>query len=140
MYWKSKMFKLDSRLHNDTFFVCDLTLCRVLLMNDRQFPWLILVPMRNDIAEIIDLSEHEQQTLLKESAKVSKVMQQVFAPYKLNVGALGNVVRQLHVHHVARFETDVAWPKPVWGNQAAIAYEDTKASEILSTLKQALCE
>ena len=115
------MFKLDSRLHNDTFFVCDLTLCRVLLMNDRQFPWLILVPMRNDIAEIIDLSEHEQQTLLKESAKVSKVMQQVFAPYKLNVGALGNVVRQLHVHHVARFETDVAWPKPVWGNQAAIA-------------------
>ena len=134
------MFELDSRLHNDTYFVCDLTLCRVLLMNDKQFPWLILVPMRNNIAEIIDLPEQEQQTLLAESAKVSKVLQQVFTPYKLNVGALGNVVRQLHVHHVARFETDVAWPKPVWGNQAAIAYEDTKASEILSTLKQALCE
>lgn len=134
------MFELDSRLHNDTFFVCDLTLCRVLLMNDKQFPWLILVPMRNNIAEIIDLPEQEQQTLLAESAKVSTVLQQVFTPYKLNVGALGNVVRQLHVHHVARFENDVAWPKPVWGNQAPVAYDDAEASTILSTLKQALSE
>ena len=134
------MFELDSRLHNDTFFVCDLTLCRVLLMNDKQFPWLILVPMRDNIAEIIDLSEHEQQLLLKESATVSKVMLQLFSPYKLNVGALGNVVRQLHVHHVARFETDVAWPKPVWGNQPPIAYADAQASEILAALKQALSE
>ena len=134
------MFELDSRLHNDTYFVCDLTLCRVLLMNDKQFPWLILVPMRNNIAEIIDLPEQEQQTLLAESAKVSKVLQQVFSPYKLNVGALGNVVRQLHVHHVARFENDVAWPKPVWGNQAPVAFDDAEASAILSTLKQALSE
>jgi diadenosine tetraphosphate (Ap4A) HIT family hydrolase len=134
------MFELDSRLHNDTFFVCDLTLCRVLLMNDKQFPWLILVPMRNNIAEIIDLPEQEQQTLLAESAKVSTVLQQVFSPYKLNVGALGNVVRQLHVHHVARFENDVAWPKPVWGNQAPVAYDNAEASAILSTLKQALSE
>ena len=134
------MFELDSRLHNDTYFVCDLTLCRVLLMNDKQFPWLILVPMRNNIAEIIDLPEHDQQTLLAESAKVSTVLQQVFTPYKLNVGALGNVVRQLHVHHVARFENDVAWPKPVWGNQAPMAYDDAEASTILSTLKQALSE
>jgi diadenosine tetraphosphate (Ap4A) HIT family hydrolase len=134
------MFELDSRLHNDTFFVCDLTLCRVLLMNDKQFPWLILVPMRNNIAEIIDLPEQEQQTLLAESAKISTVLQQVFSPYKLNVGALGNVVRQLHVHHVARFENDVAWPKPVWGNQAPVAYDDAEASAILSTLKQALSE
>jgi diadenosine tetraphosphate (Ap4A) HIT family hydrolase len=134
------MFELDSRLHNDTFFVCDLTLCRVLLMNDKQFPWLILVPMRNNIAEIIDLPEQEQQKLLAESAKVSTVLQQVFSPYKLNVGALGNVVRQLHVHHVARFENDVAWPKPVWGNQAPVAYDDGEANAILATLKQALSE
>ena len=110
------MFSLDSRLHNDTFFVCDLSLCRVLLMNDRQFPWLILVPMKNDIAEIIDLTEKEQITLLKESALASKAMMNLFSPLKLNVAALGNVVRQLHVHHVARFDTDCAWPKPVWGN------------------------
>lgn len=129
------MFELDSRLQNDTFFVCDLTLSRVLLMNDSQFPWLILVPMRDDVAEIIDLTEQEQQTLLSESAKVSKAMQKLFSPYKLNVAALGNVVRQLHVHHVARFENDVAWPKPVWGNQSSVAYEESDAAEIISELK-----
>ncbi|AUC88894.1 MAG: HIT family protein [Alteromonas sp.] len=129
------MFELDSRLQNDTFFVCDLTLSRVLLMNDSQFPWLILVPMRNDVAEIIDLTEQEQQMLLSESAKVSKAMQNLFSPYKLNVAALGNVVRQLHVHHVARFENDVAWPKPVWGNQSSVAYEESDAAEIISKLK-----
>ena len=129
------MFELDSRLQNDTFFVCDLTLSRVLLMNDSQFPWLILVPMRNDVAEIIDLTEQEQQMLLSESAKVSKAMQNLFSPYKLNVAALGNVVRQLHVHHVARFESDVAWPKPVWGNQSSVAYEESDAAEIISELK-----
>lgn len=129
------MFELDSRLQNDTFFVCDLTLSRVLLMNDSQFPWLILVPMRDDVAEIIDLTEQEQQMLLSESAKVSKAMQKLFSPYKLNVAALGNVVRQLHVHHVARFENDVAWPKPVWGNQSSVAYEESDAAEIISELK-----
>tara|TARA_E500000081_G_C6107988_1_gene341107 strand:+ start:96 stop:506 length:411 start_codon:yes stop_codon:yes gene_type:complete len=130
------MFKLDSRLHNDTFFVCDLSLCRVLLMNDSQFPWLILVPMKNDIAEIIDLSEEEQITLLKESALASKAMQSLFSPLKLNVAALGNVVRQLHVHHVARFENDCSWPKPVWGNQPAVAYNTNDAQALVKSVKQ----
>lgn len=130
------MFKLDSRLHNDTFFVCDLSLCRVLLMNDSQFPWLILVPMKKDIGEIIDLSEQEQVTLLQESALASKALQALFSPLKLNVAALGNVVRQLHVHHVARFDNDCAWPKPVWGNQPAVAYDPDKAKALVETLKQ----
>lgn len=130
------MFKLDSRLHNDTFFVCDLSLCRVLLMNDSQFPWLILVPMRNGIAEIIDLSEEEQMTLLQESALASKAMQALFSPLKLNVAALGNVVRQLHVHHVARFESDCAWPKPVWGSQPTVAYDANKAQALVESIKQ----
>lgn len=128
------MFKLDSRLQNDTHFVCDLTLCRVLLMNDSQFPWLILVPMQNDVAEIIDLSEAQQHTLLKESAVVQNVMKNRFAPFKLNVAAIGNVVRQLHVHHVARFEDDVAWPKPVWGNQPTVAYSDDEARKLVKAL------
>jgi diadenosine tetraphosphate (Ap4A) HIT family hydrolase len=130
------MFKLDSRLHNDTFFVCDLTLCRVLLMNDSQFPWLILVPMKNDIAEIFDLSEEDQITLLKESALASRAMQALFSPLKLNVAALGNVVRQLHVHHVARFENDCSWPKPVWGNQPAVAYNTNDAQALVKSVKQ----
>jgi len=130
------MFSLDSRLHNDTFFVCDLSLCRVLLMNDRQFPWLILVPMKNDIAEIIDLTEKEQITLLKESALASKAMMNLFSPLKLNVAALGNVVRQLHVHHVARFDTDCAWPKPVWGNQPTVAYETSDAQARVASSRE----
>ncbi|MBJ2128819.1 HIT domain-containing protein [Alteromonas sp. IB21] len=130
------MFKLDSRLHNDTFFVCDLSLCRVLLMNDSQFPWLILVPMKSDIAEIIDLSEEEQITLLRESALASKALQALFSPLKLNVAALGNVVRQLHVHHVARYDTDCAWPKPVWGNQPTVAYETSKAQTLVASIQQ----
>ncbi len=130
------MFSLDSRLHNDTFFVCDLSLCRVLLMNDRQFPWLILVPMKNDIAEIIDLTEKEQITLLKESALASKAMMNLFSPLKLNVAALGNVVRQLHVHHVARFDTDCAWPKPVWGNQPTVAYETSDAQARVAFIRE----
>ncbi len=130
------MFKLDSRLHNDTFFVCDLSLCRVLLMNDSQFPWLILVPMKNDIAEIIDLSEEEQVTLLRESALASKALQALFSPLKLNVAALGNVVRQLHVHHVARFDTDCEWPKPVWGNQPTVAYDTSKAQALVEMIQQ----
>ena len=130
------MFSLDSRLHNDTFFVCDLSLCRVLLMNDRQFPWLILVPMKNDIAEIIDLTEKEQITLLKESALASKAMMNLFSPLKLNVAALGNVVRQLHVHHVARFDTDCAWPKPVWGNQPTVAYETSDAQASVASIRE----
>ena len=130
------MFELDPRLHNDTFFVCDLSLCRVLLMNDSQFPWLILVPMKNDIAEIIDLSEEEQVTLLRESALASKALQALFSPLKLNVAALGNVVRQLHVHHVARYDTDCAWPKPVWGNQPTVAYETSKAQTLVESIQQ----
>ena len=132
------MFKLDNRLQNDTHFVCDLSLCRVLLMNDSQFPWLILVPMKSDMADIIDLSEEEQRMLLEESAHVSKTMKAQFSPYKLNVAAIGNVVRQLHVHHVARFEDDVAWPKPVWGNQPPLAYSEEKAQALLKQLRDAL--
>ena len=132
------MFELDSRLHNDTFFVCDLSLSRVLLMNDSQFPWLILVPKRNNVSEIIDLSEQEQIVLTRESAQVSKVMQKMFSPHKLNVAALGNVVKQLHVHHVARFSTDTAWPKPVWANQAVVPYTQEKAELLVVSLQQAL--
>lgn len=132
------MFELDSRLHNDTYFVCDLALCRVLLMNDCQFPWLILVPRKNELAEIVDLTSEEQVVLLKESALVSRVLQTLFAPHKLNIGALGNVVRQLHVHHIARFENDIAWPKPVWGNQPTKAYDEREVQQRLTLLKEAL--
>lgn len=132
------MFKLDARLAADTLWVGDLTLCQVLLMNDSQFPWLILVPQISDATEIFELTETQQQQLLSESSVVSKVLKAHTQCDKINVGALGNVVSQLHVHHVARFTHDIAWPKPVWGAQPAKAYTPSQADALISTYRQLL--
>jgi len=108
-------FTLDSRLAADTVEVGDLALCRVLLMDDARFPWLILVPRRPDLAEITDLSEPDSAALWQEIRIATGVMQALAKPDKVNVGALGNIVTQLHVHVVGRFRSDPAWPGPVWG-------------------------
>ena len=131
------MFKLDARLEADTFFIHDLPLCSVLLMNDSQFPWLILVPRVDGVTEIIELSDAQQQQFLSESAQVSRLLQSQFSPDKLNVAALGNVVSQLHIHHVARYKSDIAWPKPIWGAQAVVAYPEDKAAALVDVLKKA---
>lgn len=110
------MFTLHPRLEADTLPVAELTLSRVLLMNQRHFPWIILVPRVSNAREIIDLSAAQQATLMQEMALASRVMQAEFSPHKLNVAALGNMVPQLHVHIIARFETDAAWPNPVWNS------------------------
>ena len=109
------MFSLHPQLEKDTFHVTDLSLCRVLLMNNHLFPWIILVPQVEEVTEIIDLSVIDRHRLMDEIAKASQVMQAVYKPKKLNVAALGNIVPQLHVHVIARAETDAAWPNPVWG-------------------------
>jgi diadenosine tetraphosphate (Ap4A) HIT family hydrolase len=111
-------FALDPRLDADTFEVTTLGLSLVRLMNDRRFPWLILVPARAGAVEISDLEPADRARLIEEIALVSGVLRQLFTPRKLNVAALGNVVAQLHVHVIARFETDGAWPRPVWGTPA----------------------
>ena len=108
-------FTLDSRLAADTVEVGDLALCRVLLMDDARFPWLILVPRRPDLSEITDLSEPDASSLWQELRIATGVMQALAKPDKVNVGALGNIVTQLHVHVVGRFRSDPAWPGPVWG-------------------------
>jgi len=133
-------FRLDSLLDQDTYFVADLSLCRVLLMNDCQYPWLILVPRINDVKEIIDLDEDKQQKLWQESALVSQLMQKFFTPDKLNVAALGNVVSQLHVHHIARYQTDLAWPAPVWAVHPTKAYDPEDAADLVAALKAELVE
>ena len=108
-------FALDPRLAADTVEVGDLALCRVLLMDDARFPWLILVPRRADLTEIPDLPEPDAATLWQEIRIATGVMQALAKPDKVNVAALGNVVAQLHVHVVGRFRSDPAWPGPVWG-------------------------
>lgn len=115
-------FALDPRLAADTRPVSTLALCEVRLMNDARFPWLVLVPRRAGASEITDLTGTEQATLWREVNLAGAALRAVAPCDKLNLGALGNIVRQLHVHVVARTETDAAWPGPVWGSGAAVPY------------------
>ncbi len=107
-------FSLHPTLAADTVWLGDLTLSRVLLSRDSRYPWIILVPKRAGIREIYELDD-EAGLLLAESCSIAKLMQAAFMPDKLNIAAIGNVVEQLHLHHVARFHEDAAWPKPIWG-------------------------
>lgn len=115
-------FELHPRLKADTYPLGKLSLCLVLLMNDKRFPWIILVPQRHNLTELHDLNETDTHQLLMEIQGISKQMKFLIAPDKINVAAIGNIVKQLHIHIVARNETDAAWPKPVWGVGDAIEY------------------
>lgn len=130
-------FTLHPTLARDTVLVSQLPLCRVLLMKDRRFPWLILVPERDSVREIHELSQADRAALVEEIAEASEVLQRLFQPDKLNVGALGNVVPQLHVHVVARFAADPAWPGPVWGPGPAEPYAEAELEEIRGRLATA---
>jgi diadenosine tetraphosphate (Ap4A) HIT family hydrolase len=117
------VFALDPRLAADTVTLGDTSLSRVLLMNDARFPWLILVPRRSNLAEIVDLPPSDRVALTEEVAFVSEALLQRPSVEKINVGALGNIVRQLHVHIVGRSAADQAWPGPVWGFGARQSYD-----------------
>ena len=136
-------FELDPRLAADTFVVGETPLSQVLLMNDARYPWLILVPRRSDITEPFELSGADQAQLWQESMRLGEAMKAHFAADKLNIAALGNQVAQLHVHHIARFHADDAWPGPVWGVGSAVPYSgtalDTLVRELRSLLQQPLC-
>lgn len=110
------MFQIDPRLAGDTLEVASLTLCQVLLLNDRRYDWLVLVPRRESVTEILDLSPQDQAQLWREVTLVAQVLRDAQPDLKLNIGALGNVVRQLHLHVLLRQEGDPAWPGPVWGH------------------------
>lgn len=129
-------FQLDARLATDTLFVAEWTLCRVLLMDDAQFPWLVLVPRREGPAELDDLTERDRTQLMCEITRAMKVLRGVVECDKLNVGALGNIVRQLHVHVVARREGDAAWPGPVWGHGPAHHYLPEARDKLLADLRR----
>jgi diadenosine tetraphosphate (Ap4A) HIT family hydrolase len=131
-------FKLHPRLAADTAFVTDLDLSKLLLLNDSQYPWTLLVPRRPDIKEAHHLSDADQQQLLRESNMLCKVMEELFNPHKLNVAAIGNVVPQLHIHHIARFETDPAWPAPVWGALPAVPYSSDEKEQLVQRIKAAV--
>jgi diadenosine tetraphosphate (Ap4A) HIT family hydrolase len=128
-------WSLHPQLARDTLVVGDLSLCRVLLMNDANYPWLLLVPRQPELVEVIDLGETARGQLMTEIGAVSEALKSVTACDKLNVAAIGNVVPQLHIHLVARFRSDPAWPKPVWGLLPPRAYEPAQCEQLMSALR-----
>ena len=135
---KSAGWALDPQLARDTTAVGDLPLCRVQLTNDANYPWLLLVPRRLHVVEIVDLDAVEQAQLMGEIAEAARALKAVTGCDKINVAALGNVVAQLHVHVIARSRNDAAWPKPVWGAVPARAYEETVLLTLMTALRQQL--
>jgi diadenosine tetraphosphate (Ap4A) HIT family hydrolase len=131
-------FALDPRLGADTRLVASLPLCDVRLMNDARYAWLVLVPRRAGAVEIADLGDDDQATLWSEVDRAGRALRAVAPCDKLNLGALGNVVRQLHVHVVARRTGDAAWPGPVWGHGRAQPYAEAALHERLAALRDAL--
>lgn len=131
------MFTLHPQLDADTVLVKKLPLSLLLLSKDANYPWCILVPQRQNVREIHQLSREDRRQLLNESCQVSEVMEALFKPVKMNVAALGNMVPQLHLHHIARFEDDLAWPKPIWGVVEPVAYKENALEERIILLRQA---
>lgn len=131
-------FQLNERLEADTYAIGDLPLCRVLLMDDARYPWLILVPRRANAVEIIDLSVADRALLIEEIAQAQAALVTVMRPDKLNVGALGNVVKQLHVHVIARFVSDPAGTAPVWGIGERKPYPPHMVGPLMDRLEKAL--
>jgi diadenosine tetraphosphate (Ap4A) HIT family hydrolase len=131
-------FVLDPRLAADSLFVADLPLSTVRLMRDANYPWLLLVPRRPGVAEIIDLGEADRVQLMVEISRASDALRAAARCDKLNVAALGNVVAQLHVHVIGRRVGDVAWPRPVWGAVPARTYGEGEAEDLAAAIAAAL--
>ena len=134
------MFKLHPQLAKDCAVVGDFPLCKVLLNRDGLYPWLILVPRRENVREAFQLSQVDQQLLLQESNALAEWMDVYFDAEKLNVAALGNMVEQLHIHHIARFSSDPAWPNPVWGYLPAKVYSPQQIQQLVNAIKLELAK
>lgn len=131
-------FTLHPRLEADTTIVTDWALSRVLLMNDTRFPWLILVPRRTGLVELHDLAEPERAVLIEEIARAGRALKDLTGASKINTGALGNQVLQLHIHVIGRTVDDAAWPNAVWGSGTPTPYDDAARDEFISRLQLGL--
>ncbi len=128
------MFELHHRLKKDCFELGSFKLCTLLVMNDINYRWFILVPRREDISEIFQLTEGDQHQLTEESSYLASKLSEVFKADKMNVASLGNIVSQLHIHHIVRYEKDHAWPAPVWGHAPALPYQDAEKKALINRL------
>jgi diadenosine tetraphosphate (Ap4A) HIT family hydrolase len=131
-------FELHPQLQKDGIALGSFPLCRLLLMNDANYPWFILVPQRDNIREIHELNESDLHLLSHESVTLARALTVVFKPDKLNIAALGNVVPQLHVHHIVRYQNDPAWPTPVWGKHPPLPYTAEQLAEVRAKILEIL--
>jgi len=127
-------FQLHPQLKKDCVLLGRLNLCQLLLMNDSQFPWFILVPEINGLTEIFQLSKQQQNALIDESSELAELLKTLFKADKINIAAIGNLVPQLHVHHVVRYHSDKAWPAPVWGKFSTIPYPEQALLETVGLI------
>lgn len=134
------MFELDPRLQQDTLPVGDFPLCRLLLMNDAQYPWFVLVPRREEIVEVFQLDVEDQRTFWQETTELAEILKDTFGADKMNVAALGNVVSQLHMHVIVRRHGDPAWPAPIWGKHPAQPYTAGQVAAIREKLRLVLTD
>ena len=131
-------FELHPRLAQDCFSLGRFELCRLLLMNDIQYPWFVLVPEKPAIAELYQLSEDERRLFIDESCYLAENLAALYNADKMNVAAIGNIVTQLHVHHVVRFRNDKAWPQPVWGKFDAVPYTQEQLQGTMQRIQKQL--
>lgn len=131
-------FELHPQLAQDTVYIGHFPLCDVLLVRDAHYPWVILVPPEENIEEIYQLRISDQMQLMRESCTLSKCLADAFEADKMNIAALGNVVPQLHLHHVVRYQSDPAWPGPIWGKLPALAYTQHEFTARVAAIHQAL--
>jgi diadenosine tetraphosphate (Ap4A) HIT family hydrolase len=131
-------FQLHPRLQQDTITIGQFNLSRLLLCNDNQYPWFILVPQRQGISEIYQLNLQDQQQLQEESSLLTEILADLFHADKMNLAAIGNIVPQLHIHHIVRYKNDIAWPATVWGKFDAVSYSKEQQQKIISQIRTAL--
>ena len=132
------MFELHPVLENDSVLIGRFGLCQIRLINDSNYPWVLLVPEREGVTEIHQLSVEDRSLLAEESAFISAILADLFEADKMNIAALGNMVRQLHVHHIVRYKTDPAWPAPIWGKLPMKPYSDVALEETADKIAAAL--
>jgi len=131
-------FQLHPNLKRDCVFVGSFELCQLLMMNDCQYPWFLLVPQKPDLTELYQLEKPDRQLLIEESSWLAENLALMYQADKMNIAAIGNLVPQLHIHHIVRYKNDKAWPAPVWGKFAAVPYTEQQMSENLVLVKERL--
>jgi len=132
------IFQLHPRLEQDCIAIGRFELCRLLMMNDSQYPWFILVPERADLQEIYQLNKAERELLTEESSYLAENLAALYKADKMNIAAIGNRVPQLHIHHIVRYQVDKAWPAPVWGKFDAVPYTERQIADNLTRIKAQL--